>query len=253
MTRLISAVVLMTFLLGSHVRVRADEKDKEAVAVLDKAIEALGCAENLKKAKALTWASKGTVAVMGEDNNFTTDTTTQGIENIKSNFSGNFGGMEFVVLSVIKGKSAWIRINDMTMELPEERLASSVRDLYLRVAPTLITPLKGEAFKVESAGEEKAGDATHKVLKITGPDGKDFRLYFEKDSGLPAKMVATVEGFDGQEFAQESTYKDYKDFSGIKVATKISRKRDGERFIEEEVTEFKAHESVDPKTFDEPQ
>ena len=32
------------------------------------------------------------------------------------------------------------------------------------------------------------------ALKVTGPDGKDFTLYFDKESGLPVRMVAKVIG-----------------------------------------------------------
>ena len=87
---------------------------------------------------------------------------------------------------------------------------------------------------------------------MTTPDGKEFTLYFDKESGLPVKLVAKVVGFGGEEFTQETTYKDYKDFDGIKKATKVDSKRDGEDFTKSEVTEFKVLEKVDPKAFSEP-
>ena len=89
-------------------------------------------------------------------------------------------------------------------------------------------------------------------MKITGPDGKDFTLYFDKESGLPVKMVATVAGFQGQDYTQETLFSDYKDFGGIKKATKVVVKRDGEPFITQELTEFKVLDKVEPDTFTEP-
>ena len=50
----------------------------------------------------------------------------------------------------------------------------------------------------------------------------------------------------------ETTFGDYKDFGGIKKATKIEVKRDGEPFQKMEVTEFKVLDKVDPETFTEP-
>ena len=88
---------------------------------------------------------------------------------------------------------------------------------------------------------------------MTGPDRKDFTLYFDKESGLPVKLVAKVVGFRGDEYTQETTYKDYKDFDGIKKATKVESKRDGEDFMKSEITEFKVLDKVDPKTFSEPE
>jgi hypothetical protein len=59
-------------------------------------------------------------------------------------------------------------------------------------------------------------------------------------------------GFMGDEFTQETTFSDYQDMAGIKKATKISSKRDGEKFTEAQITEFKLLETVDAKTFAEP-
>ena len=59
------------------------------------------------------------------------------------------------------------------------------------------------------------------MLKVTGPDGKDFTLCLDKESGLPVKLVAKVLSFQGEEYTSETTYADYKDFGGIKKATKV--------------------------------
>ena len=90
-------------------------------------------------------------------------------------------------------------------------------------------------------------------VKATGPDGKDFNLFFDKESGLPVKLVAKVVGFMGDEFTQETMFSDYQEMGGIKKATKIQTKRNGEKFQEQQVTEFKLLDQVDPKTFAEPQ
>src|SRR5262249_18023233 len=105
----------------------------------------------------------------------------------------------------------------------------------------------------ESATDEKVGDKPASGLKVTGPDGKDFTLFLDKESGLPVKTVAKVRGFQGEEFTQEALYSDYKDFDGIKQATKVELKRDGESFLKQEIIEFKVLEKVDPKAFSEPE
>jgi hypothetical protein len=57
----------------------------------------------------------------------------------------------------------------------------------------------------------------------------------------------------GEEFTQETTFADYKDFDGIRRPTKIASKRDGEPFITQHLTEFRALSKVDPKTFTQPE
>ncbi len=133
-----------------------------------------------------------------------------------------------------------------------DAVANEKRTIYLQVIPTTIVPLKGKGFKVEAAGEEKVADKPAVVLKVTAPEGKDFKISFDKQSGLPVKLVAKVTGFMGDEFTQETTMTDYKDFDGLKKATKVEAKRDGERFVEVEVLEYKVLDKVDADTFAEP-
>ena len=106
---------------------------------------------------------------------------------------------------------------------------------------------------MEAIADEKVGDKPVAGIKATGPDGKDFSLYFDKESGLPVKLVAKVAGFMGDEYTQDTSFSDYQDMAGIKKATKIQSKRDGEKFIDQQITEFKVLDRVDPKTFAEPQ
>jgi len=123
---------------------------------------------------------------------------------------------------------------------------------YLQLIAVTLVPLKGKGFKVEAAGEEKINDKPAVILKVTGPDGKDFKLYFDKEGGQPVKMVATVKGFQGEDFVQETTYAGYRDFGGIKKATKVESRRDGKKFLEQEITDFKVVDKVDPEAFAEP-
>ena len=229
---------------------RADEQ--EAKAVLDKAIKAIGGEEALGKAKVITWKAKGSISLGGNDNRYTSLTTAQGLGRSRVEFEGDFNGNSVKGVIVIDGDKGWRKFGDNLMELEDDAVAREKRSLYLQIVPVLLVPLKGEGFKVESAGEEKVGDKPASVLKATGPDGKDFTISFDKVSGLPVKMVATVAGFQGQDFTQETTFADYKDFGGIKRATKLESNRDGERFIEAEVDEFKVLEKAESETFAEP-
>jgi hypothetical protein len=250
MTRLIGAALALALVLGLGGLARAADKDTDAV--LDKAIKALGGADNLAKAKAATWKTKGTLTIMGTDNAFTTHATVQGLDHFRQEFEGEFGGNKVEGVGVIAGDKGWRKFGDNTMAMDKDALGNEKRTVYLNVVPMTILPLKDKGFKVEAAGEEKVADKPAAVLKVTGPDGKDFKLYFDKESGLPVKLVAKVVGFMGDEFTQETTYGDYKEMGGIKKATKVQSKRDGEKFIDATVTEFRPLEKVDAKTFEEP-
>lgn len=250
MKRLIGAAVLAA-LSGTFANsARADEK--EAQAVVDKAITALGGADKLAKMKMFSIKIKGTITLNGDDNPFTAEGTYQGLDHHRSTFEGEFGGNKFVGVTVVAGDNGWRKFGDNAMEIDADGLANEKRNLYRQLIPAMMLPLKEKGFKVETAGEEVVGTKTAAVLKVTGPDGKDFKLFCDKDSGLPVKVIAQTVGFDGNEFTQEATFSDYKDFEGIKRATKVELKRDGEKFVSQEITEFKTLDKVDPETFAEP-
>lgn len=250
MKRFLSAV-LAAFLMSSLVGLtRADDQD--AKAIIDKGIKALGGEEKLTKAGTYSVKSKGTITFNGSDNEISSQATLQGLDHYRSEFEGKFGDNDVKGVTVLNGDKGWRKFGDNAMDLDQDGLANEKGTIYLAVIPSTLVPLKGKGFKIEAAGEEKVGDKPAVVIKATGPDGKDFKLYFDKESGLPVKLVAKVIGFDGQEFTMETTYSNYKDFDGIKKATKTASKRDGEKFVDSELVEFKVLDKVPPETFSEP-
>ena len=234
MKRLLGAVLTASLVFTAGGSSRADEKD--ATAILDKAIKAMGGEEKLSKVKAYSVKSKGTLTINGNDSDFTASATHEGLDRVRSEFASRFGDNDFKVLSVLNGDKGWVKFGDNDMELNEDQIKDEKQRIYLAAIPGLVTFAKSKGFKIETAGEEKVGDKPAAVIKITGPDGKDFKLFFDKESGLPVKQVATVAGFGGNgDFTQETMFDNYKDFDGIKRATKMTAKRDGEKFISSEL------------------
>ena len=97
------------------------------------------------------------------------------------------------------------------------------------VIPVTLVPLKGKDYKCDAVGEEKVGEKPSYVVKVNAPDGKDFSLFFDKETGLPVKELAKVEIPGGRKITAETTFADYKDFGGIKKATKIRSSGFGRR------------------------
>jgi hypothetical protein len=252
MTRFFGVVVATALLLSARCGVLADGPD--AKAVIEKAVQALGGEAKLAalESKAIETKSAGKLNFAGNEGDFKTKVVTMGLHHFRQEFEGDFAGNPVKGVTVLDGDKGWRKFGDNTGKLEDEQLANQKRAVYLSVVPALILPLKGKDFKVESAKEEKVGDKPAIALKIVGPDKKDFELFFDKESGLPVKMVATVAGFQGEEFTQETTYHKYKDFDGVKRATKVENKRDGQKFIDMEISDVKVLDKTDPKTFAEP-
>jgi hypothetical protein len=250
MKRLIGVACAILLASGAAIRARADDKDPKAI--LDKAIQALGGEEKLQKAEAISWKTKGTITFNGNEGDIKTQATAKGLGHYRRESEVEINGELRKIVIVLDGDKGWRKFGDEPMAMDDERLANEKRNVYLEVLPATLVPLKGSGYKLEAAGEETVDGKPAVGVKVTGPDQKDFTLYFDKDSGLPVKLVAKVVGFQGNEHNQVTTFKDYKDFDGIKKATKVESKRDGEDYLKSEVTEFKVLDKVEPATFSEP-
>jgi hypothetical protein len=244
------AVVVASLIGGSSRSTRADDQDTKAT--LDKAIKALGGEEKLSKATTVSWKSKGTLTFNGNDNEISNRATLQGLDHYRSEFEGKFGDNDVKGVIVLNGDKGWRKFNENESAMDADAVANEKRTIYLNIIPITLVQLKANGFKTEAAGEEKIGDKPATVVKVTAADGKDFKLFFDKESGLPVKLVAQVVGFGGGDFTMETTYGDFKDFDGIKKATKLTSKRDGQTFMVSEITEFKVLDTVAPETFAQP-
>ncbi len=243
-------VILSLYLCAFAASSVADDLD--AKAVVAKAIKAMGGNENLKKATAMTWKGKGSISFGDNDSEFVSQVKVRGLNHYQSEFEGEFGGNKIRGVTVINGDKGWRKFGEMVLPLDATELANEKRAVYLLVVPVTLVSLLEKEFKLEGKGEEQVGEKTVVTLKVTGPDGKDFTLSFDKESGLPMRLTATVNGFMGDEFVQETTFGKYQDFDGLKRATKIRNKRDGKTFISQDITEFKVLEKLPDETFAEP-
>ena len=56
----------------------------------------------------------------------------------------------------------------------------------------------------------------------------------------------------GEEYKQETRFGNYKDVDGVKRPHKIDVLRNGEKYVELEVTEYKILDKLDDSTFEKP-
>lgn len=240
------------FTMGAMLLAGSLAQAGSADAVVDKAIQAMGGEAKLAAVKAVNEKSKGKISIGGNDSEFTAEATVEGLNHSRRTFEGEFGGNKIKGVTVIAGDKGWRVFNDMSQELDEDALKNEKRNHYLSAVANNPLLLKGKGFKLEACTDEKCEGKPAACVKVVGPDGKDFKLFFSKETGLPIKEVAKVVNFQGEDQQLEATFSNYKDFDGLKVATKNEAKHDGEKFLEAEVVSFKVLDKVDPKTFTEP-
>lgn len=220
--------------------------------LLDKAIQALGGEEALSKLKAAAWKVKGKLNIMGNESEFESQTVAQGIDHYKTTFEGQFGENKFKAVTVFARDKGWRQFAGMSMPLDKMAIESERRNVALQILPIVVAPLKGKEYKLEKIADEKVNDKPAPGIKVTGPEGGYFKLYFDAESGLPVRQTAKVFNFTGEEVTQETNYSDYKKMGGIQKATKAVVKQNGVKLLEQEIIEFKPLDDVEADAFAEP-
>lgn len=240
-------------LAGVLVFLVSSARAQDPKVIIDKALKALGGAEKISAAKAMTWKVKGTLTFGEGENEFSASGAAQGLDHYRQEFEGEFGGNKFKAITVIAGDKGWRSFGGMTMELTGDALDNEKRNAYLTTVPMNVLPLRDKSFKVEAGGEETVAEKAASILKVTAPDKKTFTISFDNESGLPVKVAADVIGFMGDEAPQEWRFRGYKEMGGLKRATKVEMKRGGMPIIKQELVEFKLLDKENPKLFERPE
>jgi hypothetical protein len=236
----------------------ATADDREVAAIVGKAARALGGDDKLSKIQGVTWRYTGWMNMLWQGPEHVRcngQLTVAALDRLKSEQTIlGFGSYENRIRSVLNGVSAWLSWGDGPLK-PTRHAAALKRSLYFAMIPVTLAPLRDARFKVELGGEERVGNTPAVVLNVTCSDGETIKVSFDKESGLPIKAVGKATLIDDPDMdldvTQEWIYSNYKDFGGIKTASRIDFKSQGfNRRLE--VVEFKILERVDPKLFSSP-
>jgi hypothetical protein len=220
-------------------------------ALLAQAVKAAGGEKNLAKFRAVTMKFKGKSYFMGEVP-FTAEWTVQYPDRSRATVTAEFNNMKFTVVTVIDKDKGWMKLNDDTMPLDKERLASEKEQMYARWVSSLV-PLGDKGFTLAPAGEAKVDGRDAVGIKVSHKGHRDVSLYFDKKTHLLLKSEAVVKDMGGQDVKQESFFRDYKEVAGTKRPMKVTIKRGGEKFVDvEETTEIKPERKLDDRLFAEP-
>ena len=139
-------------------------------------------------------------------------------------------------------------------------------------AAVTLAPPRGQHkdYRVELAGESEIDKRPAVDLKIIGQDGRAFTMSFDKEIGLPVRRVRRRLA-RGIELTETTTFRDFKDFDGLMVATnrtdEVHRPGGSEPAKDASgqtrpqltltlfttITDFKVLDEVDPKTFAKPE
>lgn len=231
---------------------RADEK-ADTRAVIEKAIKARGGEEKLAKEVAVTFKAKGKFYGMGEGIDYTGEWAVQPPDKTRFQLDFDANGMKFTFQWVFDGKKGWMKILDQTTELDDDAIAEAKENIYAGRVDTLVPLIKDKGFELSPLGEAQVGDRKAVGVRVSHKGHRDINLFFDKETGLPLKSERAVKDpMMGKEFTQETLYSDYKEVGGVRHPMKQVINRDGQKYVENEITEFETKDKIDDGQFAKP-
>jgi hypothetical protein len=244
---LLSTLVLALLLVPAGTALAQDS----AQAIIDKAIKAHGGADQLSKLKAVESKSQGTIEAFGGIK-FTQAIQLQMPDRVKSVMDIEVGGQKQTITTVFDGKSLWINANGMNIATDDKMIEEVKEQMYAGEVGKLVG-LKDKKYQLSPLGEVKVEGMDAVGILVASKGHKDISLFFDKKSGLLVKMERrALDAMSGQEFTQETILKDYHEVQGMQEAKKTLIYRDGKKFIEAEVIDFKFVDKFDDSTFAKP-
>jgi hypothetical protein len=252
MLRKLPLFTLMLVLQAS--RLSADEAiDTEPGGIVDQALVALGGKEKLSGIKAATFKTKGTLYWFGAGTDFTGEMAVQGLAKARTVMTFEVMGKKQTIIAVVNGDKGWVKANDTVTEIDQRTLAVQMGDHGYITEMAMLLPLaRGDkTLTLSLVVDSKVGDRPTTGVEIASKNYSTVRLFFDKESGLPLKLEwkATVEGKDE---THDILLGDYKEIGGLKVAMKLTARRNGKVFYEYEVGDFTIVDRLDEKLLEKP-
>lgn len=245
MTCFLRCILAVSLLVGAY-NVADSGETTGARAVIDKALQAIGGVDRLQKYKAATWREKGTYHGMGTPLPYTANYAMQRPMQFRMEIEGIF-------TMVLDGDKGWNSGMGEVRELTKEELALQRHDQRAGLIASLV-PLGEKGFTLKLLDDAKVNDQPTYVVIVTHKDYPEVKLFIDKKTHLLAKSEYRTKSpeMKFKDVNQELIFSDYRDISGLKMAHKLAIKRDGQIFVEAELSDLRALEALDPKTFARP-
>ena len=227
---------------------RADETSP-ATAVIDKAIKAQWGTRRVAPDGALICTIKTRLRNAKLDYTLSSKLTLQGIDHYRAESNGVYAEIHIRQVMVLSGEEGWSKNRDVVTELID--LSNLKSKVYRKAVSLMPWYLKTQGFKIGAAVDATIGGRPATAIKIIGPDEGEFRLFFDKQTDLLVQLTTSYEMGDRTEM-QTTTFADYKDFGGIKMATRIETKYGDALIIEETLMDVTRVNTVSPSAFAKP-
>jgi hypothetical protein len=221
-------------------------------ALIEKAIAAHGGEKVLARFQASHSRSKGKIHA-GAPVDFTAEEDVQLPDKFRSALHVEANGKNITIIQVFDGKKGWVTNMGKTTDLDDKANKEIQEILHAMRVGNLVGVLRDKTFTLALLGDLKVKDKDAVGVRVSHPGKRDVNLYFDKTSGLLAKMeTRALNPLNMQECNQEKFFADYHEVDGRKSPRKVEVHNDGQLFVEVEVLELQLLDRHDDSTFKRP-
>jgi hypothetical protein len=195
---------------------------------------------------------KGTVHIMGGIN-YTEDATFHLPNKVKSVQQLEVNGQQITMTIGYNGEKAWMNLNGMNIDQMIDKITELMKEQVYMSQVSKLTALKDKKFELSALGAVQVEGKPALGVRVSSKGHKDINLYFDKMTGLLAKIEhRTIDPTSGKELNEERIITEYKDVDGEKEVKKAVVYRDGQKYVDAEVVEIKHLDTIDDSEFNKP-
>ena len=231
----------------------ADAQGDDLKAILRKAIEAHGGEKLLSKYQAGLSKFKGKLKILNMDLDMTGESAFQKPDKFRNAMTLKIMDKSVDIVQVFDGKSFWVSTMGKTMEIKDEKIIKEVREtLRAEGGGTFVDMLKGD-YDLSSVGEVKVKGKDAVGIRVAKKGQRDITYFFDKKTHLVVKTEQrSYDAMSGQEYTQEKFITEYQVKDGVKVAKRVEILKDGEDYIDLQITEVRILDKLDETLFAKP-
>ena len=224
----------------------ADEKD--AKAIVRRAITSHGGAEALTKAQTCKRVDTGKQAVLEKEEPFVSQVSRSLPDKVRLQIKL---GKTFETTIVLDGETGWQADNGgPATKMLAGRLREVREEAYLWHVTTLVPLLEGE-FTLSTLPETKIGTEAAVGVKVERKGHADTKLYFNKRNGVLLSAERRV--FEaGIAVDKTYLYEGHKSFGGAMLPTKETVKLNDRKWTEFAISDYTFPTKFDATTFAKP-
>jgi hypothetical protein len=221
--------------------------EREARGVIRQGIRAIGGREALQKTKIHTFQENGTFYGMGEGVPYTGEYAVEWPDKFKMEIADAF-------TIVVAGDQAWVSAGGSVQELTGDQLAEQKQQRHSGYVTSLHF-LGQPDYQVKQLADADVDGQAAAVVVVSREGQRDVTLAFDKQSKLLVKAEYKLKSpqHEDREVTEEIWFKDYRDVDGVKVPTKHVIHRDGQKFVEGEISDYTFPQKLDPGVFARPE